>query len=167
MAHSNQTSDAAEPREVRVADPSLSPEANRILTEELRAAIGRGEVKVPRSRRHLEREPHGGRPGFGVAFSQNRLVIAMTFLIAVVIGAVLSLETGSWWLLPLALVVHALGTLAMVALVLSMTAQTEHLSPGAAARLEDEGVEDPDGLLSDLVAEFAPERAREDVHERP
>jgi hypothetical protein len=167
MADSNHTRDVVERREVRVEDPSLSPEANRILTEELRAATGREMVEVPRARPRLECEAHGGQPGFAVAVSQNRLAIAMTFLIAVVIGAILSLETGSWWFLPLALVVHALGTLAMIVLVLGMTAQTEHLSPGAAARLEDEGVENPDALFTDLVAEYAPERTREDVHERP
>lgn len=159
--------DATERRAVRVDDPSLSPEANRILTEELRAAVGRDAVDVPRSRPHVERARHGGRSRAGVALAQNRLAILMTFLAALVIGAILSLTTGSWWFLLLALGAHALGTLGMIALVLAMTAQTEHLSPGAVARLADEGVEDPDGLFMQLVREYAPERAREEVHERP
>jgi hypothetical protein len=154
--------EGAERREVRSRDPSLSPEANRILTEELRAAVGRDEVEVPRERRHAGRERHGGRSSFSVELSQNRLVIAMTVFAALVVGAILSLATGSWWFLLLALGVHALGTLAMVAIVLSMTTQTEHVSPGAAARLQDEGVEDPDALLSDLVEEFAPGERRGD-----
>lgn len=147
---------------MRAQDPSLSPEANRVLTEELRAAVGRDAVEVPRGRPHLERERHGGRSAFAVALSQNRLAIAMTLLAALVIGAIVSLATGSWWFLLLALGVHALGTLAIVTLVLAMTTQTEHMSPGASAALQDEGVEDPDGLLSDLVEEYAPGDRRGD-----
>ncbi len=68
-------------------DPSLSPEANRLLTQELREAVGQDAVQVPRERRHVERERHGGHAGFGVALRQNRLVIAMTLLAALVVGA--------------------------------------------------------------------------------
>jgi len=32
-------------RDVRSADPSLSPEANRLLTEELRRAVGRADPR--------------------------------------------------------------------------------------------------------------------------
>jgi hypothetical protein len=154
--------EGVERREVRSQDPSLSPEANRILTDELRAAVGRDEVEVPLERGHAERVRHGGRSSVGVELSQNRLVIAMTFLVALVVGAILSLATGSWWFLPLALGVHALGTLAVIAIALGMTTQTEHMSPGAAARLEDEGVADPDAVLSDLVEEYAPDEGRGD-----
>lgn len=145
-----------ERREVRSQDPSLTPEANRILTQELRAAVGRDEVEVPRTRPHVEREAHGGRPGIAVALSQNRLVVAMMLLVALVVGAIVSLATGSWWFLLLALGLDVLGVLAVVGIVLAMTTQTEHMSPGAAARLADEGVEDPDAVLSDLVEEYAP-----------
>jgi hypothetical protein len=161
-----------ERREVRAQDPSLSPEANRILTDELRAAVGRDEVEVPRGRRHAERDRHGERPGLGAALSQNRLLLAMTFFAALVVGAVVSLATGSWWFLLLALGAHALGTLAVGAIALRMTTQTEHMSPASAARLQDEGVEDPDAVLSDLVEEFAPsdrrgEERKTSPHEEP
>jgi len=162
MADVSRRSQATERREVRVDDPSLSPEANRLLTDELRAAVGRDAVDVPRSRPHVERERHGGRPPAAVAFSQNRLAILMTFLAALVIGAILSLTSGSWWFLLLALGVHALGTLAMVVLVLALTAETEHLPPALAARLEDEGVEDPDALFTQLVEEYAEVGSRGD-----
>ncbi|HEU4703739.1 MAG TPA: hypothetical protein VFS37_14760 [Conexibacter sp.] len=151
-----------ERREVRAQDPSLSPEANRVLTEELRAAVGRDAVEVPSARGHAERARHGGRAGVAVALSQNRLALAMTLFAALVVGAIVSLATGSWWFLVLALAVHALGTIAVVAIAIAMTTQTEHLSPSAAAALEDEGVEDPDALLSDLVEEYAPADRRGD-----
>ncbi len=151
-----------ERREVRAADPSLSPEANRVLTDELRRAVGRDEVEVPVGRPHVERGRHGGRPGIVVLLAENRLVVAMTLLGALVVGAVISLATGSWWFLLLALGLDLLGVLAVVAIVLAMTTETEHVSPGAAARLEDEGVADPDRVFSDLVEGFAPADRRGD-----
>jgi hypothetical protein len=153
---------ASEWRVVRAHDPSLSPEANRLLTEELRAAIGRDEVEVPPTRPHAERERHGGRSGVAVGLVQNRLAFAMVLLAALVVGAVISLATGSWWFLLLALGLDVLGVLGVVAITLQMTAQTEHVSPELAARLQDEGVEDPDRLFSDLVEEFAPAGRRGD-----
>jgi hypothetical protein len=150
----------AERREVRSQDPSLTPEANRVLTEELRQVVGRDVVEVPADRPRHERARHGARPGPLVDLTANRLLIGITFLAALVVGAVISLATGSWWFLLLALAVHAITTLIVVGLVLRMTTQTEHLSPGAAARLEDEGVGDPDAVFSDLVHEFAPEQAQ-------
>ncbi|HEX5146528.1 MAG TPA: hypothetical protein VFV85_05865 [Conexibacter sp.] len=146
-----------ERREVRAADPSLSPAANRVLTEELRRAVGRDAVDVPRARPHAERERHGGHGGVAVGFEQNRLVIAMAFLAALVVGAVVSLVTGSWWFLLLAFGLDVLGVIAVVVLVLSMTTQVEHLSPSAYALLQDEGVEDPDAFFSELVEEYAPQ----------
>jgi hypothetical protein len=157
MADRDRDSSRSERREVRSQDPSLTPEANRILTQELRAAVGRDEVEVPRTRAHVEHEPHGGRSGIAVAISQNRLIVALTLLAALVVGAIVSLATGSWWFLLLALGLDVLGMLAVAAIVLAMTTQTEHMSPGAAARLADEGVEDPDAVLSDLVEEYAPD----------
>jgi hypothetical protein len=157
MADRDRDSSRSERREVRSQDPSLTPEANRILTHELRAAVGRDEVEVPRTRAHVEREAHGGRAGIAVELSQNRLIVAMTLLVALVVGAIVSLATGSWWFLLLALGLDVLGVLSVVAIVLAMTTQTEHMSPSAAARLADEGVEDPDAVLSDLVEEYAPD----------
>ncbi|HKG39289.1 MAG TPA: hypothetical protein VKB25_09900 [Conexibacter sp.] len=149
-------------REVRAADPSLSPEANRVLTDELRQVVGRDEVEVPGRRPHVEHEHHGGRTGVAVLLAEHRLVIAMTLLAALVVGAIVSLATGSWWFLPLALGFHAFGTIVVLTVALAMTTETEHLSPSAAAQLEDEGVSDPDRVFNDLVEEFAPADRRGD-----
>ncbi|HMJ02881.1 MAG TPA: hypothetical protein VK506_08060 [Conexibacter sp.] len=148
-----------ERREVRAQDPSLTPEANRALTDELRAAVGSDAVDLPAGRPRAERDRHGGHSGFTVGLRANRLAIGITLLGALVVGAILSLVTGSWWFLLLALGVHALATIAVLGLVLGMTRQTEHLSPGAAARLEDEGVSDPDAVFNDLVDQYAPRGA--------
>src|SRR5215207_5699131 len=156
-----------ERREVQSADPSLSPEANRVLTDELRQVVGGDEAEVPVERSHVERERHGGRAGFAVLVAQHRLVVAMTVLAALVVGAIVSLTTGSWWFLLLALGFHAFGTIVIVTIVLAMTTETEHLSPSAAAHLEDEGVSNPDRVFSDLVEEFAPGDRGGDERETP
>ena len=39
--------------------------------------------------------------------------------------------------------------------------ETEHVTPGAAARLQREGVHDPDQLLTELVNAYAEPRERE------
>lgn len=146
-----------ERRRVEARDPSLSPAANRILTDELRQVTGGGEVEVPADRPRAGGERHGGRPGLLVGMAQNRIALGLTFAVAVVVGAILSLATGSWWILPIPIAVHALGTFVVFGLLMQMTTETEHLSPTAAARLEDEGVADPDAVFGELVEEFAPE----------
>ncbi|MFL5818152.1 MAG: hypothetical protein ACJ76L_11205 [Conexibacter sp.] len=159
--------EGGERREVRSSDPSLSPEANRALTEELRQAVGREEVEVPAERSHAERERHGGRSGLAVTLADNRLPVTLGLFGTLVIGAVISLATGSWWFLLLALGLDVLGVIVVAAVALAMTTETEHLSPSAAARLEDEGVTDPDRVFSDLVEEFAPGGRRGDERETP
>lgn len=157
-----------ERREVRAADPSLTPEANRLLTEELREVTGRDAVEVPAERPHVERRAHGGRPALLVFLADNRIAVAMGFFAALAIGAVLGATTASWWLTGLAVAVGVVGTLVVATIVLKLTGETEHLSPAATVRLEEEGVEDPDRLFSDLVEEFAPgdDEAREAARQR-
>jgi hypothetical protein len=55
--------DELEVREVRSDDPSLSQEANRLLTEELREAVGADRVRVPRGTPRKSERSHGGRGG--------------------------------------------------------------------------------------------------------
>ena len=69
-------------------------------------------------------------------------------------GAILALITNDWWVLPAVVAVLGLGTWAVVAVVLAMTANSERPSPATVAALDDEGVHDPEGLFSDLVAEY-------------
>jgi len=144
-----------EVREVVSDDPSLSPEANRILTEEARAAVGADRVRVPRDKPHAERERHGDHTSIGEAFSANRILISITFFALVVVGAIVALATGSWWAVVVAAVVHALGTFVVLTTLAGAARQVEHVSPTATAALADEGVADPDALLSDLVEEYS------------
>jgi hypothetical protein len=145
-------------REVRAADPELSPEANELLTSELREALGTDHVEVsPAQAEGLERVPGAGHSTVGATLASNKLLIGITFAALVVVGIIVALATGNWWAVVVAAAVHALGTLIVVSMTLRMSTQTEHVDPSVAARLEEEGVADPDAALSDLVAGYAVE----------
>ena len=55
--------EATEEREVRVADPALSPGANARLTEEVQAIVGADHVTVTRRRAHPSRGGLVGQTG--------------------------------------------------------------------------------------------------------
>lgn len=157
-----------ERRDVRSADPSLSPAANRILTDELREVVGSDTAEVPAGRARVAGASHGGRSRLFVGISDNRVLFGSLFFAALVIGAVLAVTTGSWWLLPLAVGVDLLGTVVVATLLIGLTTEVEHVDPRSAALLEEEGVEDPDKLFTELVEEFSPEdeAARDEAEQR-
>jgi hypothetical protein len=86
-----------------------------------------------------------------------RALFIVTLLAAVTLGAVIVLSTGSWWALVVAVGVHAVGTMVVASGAIQLTTQIEHASPQTTARLEEEGVADPDRVLSDLVEEYTGE----------
>ena len=144
-------------REVRVDDPDLSPEANERLTREVREAIGSDRVEVPAERAdELGRVPEAGHSTFVSTLAGNRALIVITFAALVVVGAIVALATDSWWAVVGAAGIHALGTVVVIAVTLRMSTSVEHLAPGTAARLEEEGVADPDRAVSDLIEQYAP-----------
>jgi hypothetical protein len=144
-------------RVVRSDDPTLTPEANRLLTEELREIVGADEVDVPTSRVEHEHDRHGTHSRWGAALASNRVILIVGFAMAVVVGAILALATGKWWVILIPLAVHAVGTFFVAGLALQATTEMEHPAPTVAARLEEEGVADPDRVLTDLAAEFSPD----------
>lgn len=68
------------------------------------------------------------------------LLITITFALAFVVGAAIALMTGNWWLLPGALLVHFLGTVAVVAVTGKALTQTSKPDPATEARQDEEGV---------------------------
>jgi len=152
-----------ETRAVEVSDPGLSGEANRRLTEELREVVGEDSVRVPADRPRPSRGHDVPRQGVAEAIGSHRAVLIGTFMGFLTLGAIISLSTGSWWFLPLAAGVHALGTMTVMAIVVRMTTITEKPSPETEAMLEEEGVSNPEEHFSDIVEEFtaAPQVAEE------
>jgi hypothetical protein len=150
----NEREDEVE-REVRAEDPDLSPEANRLLTEELREAVGTDRVQVPAERTDsVGRVPGTGHSTLVGTLATNRLLVIISFVILLVVGVIIALATGNWWAVVAACGVHAAGTLIVGTIVLRATTQVEHLDPATAARLEEEGVADPDRALSDLIEHY-------------
>jgi hypothetical protein len=70
--------------------------------------------------------------------SGTRLLIGFTFAVMLVVGAIVSLATGSWWFLILALGMHALGTVVTLATVGSRLRQQDKPDPVTEARLAEE-----------------------------
>jgi hypothetical protein len=144
-----------ERRVVRSEDPSLSPEANELLTHELRQVLGRDEVQVPVSAPRHSRERHADHDTAAASLASNRPLLFVTLATALIVGGIAALATGEYWILVAALALHAIGTLLVTSGVIQLTTQTEHVDPDVAARLEAEGVADPDRALTELVEDYA------------
>jgi hypothetical protein len=147
-----------ERRAVEVHEPGLSDSTNAQLTDEVRDIIGADEVDVPADRPHPSTgehvEHHRTLP---LPFPlPNNFVIAQGGLALVVIGAIAALAVviHRWWTLVLAFLVLAAMTYLVVAMIIKMTSNPERPEPTTVAALEEEGVDDPEQLFSDLVAEF-------------
>jgi hypothetical protein len=133
----------------------LTPEANRLLTDELREVVGRDEVEVPRDTPRRAEEPHAARSPMMATMISNRPLIIVTLLAAIVVGGIISIATGWYVAVLLAVALHALATVLVAAGAIQLTTQVEHVGPETAARLEQEGVADPDRVLGQLVEDFA------------
>jgi hypothetical protein len=146
----------SEEREVRSDDPGLSPRANALLTEELRQVVGTDRVRVPAGTADAGADRRGAPPRrtLGATLATHRIPLGVSFAAALVIGAIVAFATGSWWFVVLAAGLHAAGTLVVATGAIRMTTLTEHAAPETAARLQEEGVADPDRRLTELVQEF-------------
>ncbi|HEU4701137.1 MAG TPA: hypothetical protein VFS37_01550 [Conexibacter sp.] len=158
-------------------DPRHDPDTDRLLEQELGEAIGDDAAKrameradevraahaapgTPAARdepdaRRVTRSPHDTAAQRGALTSwitRQGPLLAVSFAAFVAIGVILSLATGMWWALVVALAVHAVGTLLVATTALRLTTETEHVSPELAARLEAEGVQDPDRAFTELAA---------------
>jgi membrane protein implicated in regulation of membrane protease activity len=67
-----------------------------------------------------------------------KLLVGFTFATALVVGVVVSLATGSWWFLAVAIAIHAVGTFIVMRGVGKRLEQQEKPDPTTEARLEDQ-----------------------------
>jgi hypothetical protein len=141
-------------RTVRSADPSLSDEANRLLTREAREIVGRDEVDVAVGRADPAHDRHGTHGRWVADLIAERIGYVVAAMTAVVVLAILAIATKNVLVLVGALVVLLGATGVVVRSTLGLTRETQHAGPELSARLEEEGVGDPDRLLTELVDEF-------------
>ena len=150
-----------ERRAVEVHEPGLSDATNAQLTDEVREVIGADEVEIPVDRPHASSGEHvEHRRSLPVPFPlPNNFVVAQGGLALVVIGAIVALAVvvHRWWTLALALIVLGAMTYLVVAMIIKMTSNPERPGPTTVAAMEEEGVDDPEQLFSDVVAEFTAE----------
>jgi hypothetical protein len=150
-----------ERRNVEVHDPGLSASTNAQLTDEVREVIGADEVEVPGDRPHPAAGEHvEHQRSLPLPFPlPNNFVVAQGGLALVVVGAIaaLAVVVHRWWTLVLAVLVLAAMTYLVVAMIIKMTSNPERPQPTTVAAMEQEGVDDPEQLFSDLVAEFTSE----------
>ena len=86
-------------------------------------------------REHARR---GRLPPEDLPIGNNRILIAITFAVALCVGAIATLATGSWWLLAFPLLVHFLGTVLVLRVAAGALGRADKPSPTEAARLAEQ-----------------------------
>jgi acyl-CoA synthetase (AMP-forming)/AMP-acid ligase II len=154
----------------RARESQRREEARDALRGELREVVGDEAAERAERKGALDSAIEASRPKTVVGvLSASRVMIAITLFTALIVGAVIALITGSWLFLLAALVLHAIGTVVVVATGLSLASQSEAPDPRTAAALEARGVSDPEGALNEAVRATSDDeeggeaaRARED-----
>lgn len=140
-------------RPVKSEDPSLSAEANRLLTEELQATIGSPTVELPGDWPEHSHDRHATHSSLVAALIEVRFYVVMILPVIVLAGMIAFVKDWNG-VIPLAIAVMLLALLGVITLIVRMTREVEHLNPDTAAVLSREGVGDPDRLFGDLLAEY-------------
>jgi hypothetical protein len=152
---------ALEERTVEVDDPSLSPEANALMTRAVREIIGADSVRVPADRPHPSR---GERPR-GNPFERVTATMAMALGMVAVgacVGLIVSMTDHRWWTTGIAFLVLVVALAAVTLTIVGLASTTAYADPNTAAALSELGVSDFEPRLSEIVREFTPVDDSED-----
>lgn len=141
--------------ESRAENASISDDARETLIGELEDAVGKeaveqADVDVDRA---INERPQPMRS----AFASSRLLIILSGATALTVGVIASLALGSWWLMAIAMVVHGLLTAVVVSSSMTLISQVEKPDPSVVTRLEQQGVEDPEAVINNLIEQVAGE----------
>jgi uncharacterized membrane protein len=80
--------------------------------------------------------------------SGTRLLVGFTFGVAIVVGAIISLFTGSWWFLVLAVGIHLIGTAVVMGTLANRLKEQDKPDPVTEARVIEEGRGDDEPHLA-------------------
>lgn len=141
--------------EPRTDNAEISAEARETLIAELEDAVGkeavdRADVDVDRA---ISERPKPMRS----AFASSRLLIILSGATALTVGVIASLALGSWWLVAAALLVHGLLTAVVVGSSMTLISQVEKPDANVVTQLEQQGVEDPELVINNLIEQVAGE----------
>jgi hypothetical protein len=133
----------------------ISDDARETLIGELEDAVGKDAVEqadldVDRA---IAERPRPARS----AFATSRPLIILTGATALTVGVIASLAVGSWWLVAVAMVVHGVLTAVVVGTSMTLVTQVEKPDPNVVSKLAEEGVEDPEAVVNDLIERVAGE----------
>ncbi len=133
----------------------ISDDARQTLIGELEDAVGKDAVEqadldVDRA---IAERPRPARS----AFATSRPLIILTGATALTVGVIASLALGSWWLVAVAMVVHGVLTAVVVGTSMTLFSQVEKPDPNVVSKLAEEGVEDPEAVVNDLIEQVAGE----------
>ena len=117
------------------------------MRRELEDALGE-KVDQETADRALAGPP---RSSFASFIADNQLLIGITLAGAVVFGIVLSVFLNSWVFLIAAVLVHGAGTVVVTGLAVWLATSGDRPDPRTVARLEAEGIADPEQKLNDAV----------------
>lgn len=126
-------------------------EARDMLRGELREVVGTEAAERAERRGALDEAIEGRPKTIEGVLSESRELIAISFFVAIVVGAVIALISGAWWIIFVALALHAIGTVVVVGTALTLATRGESPDPRTAAALEARGVSDPDAALDHAV----------------
>ena len=142
-------------RTVQSNDPSLSDEANRLLTDELRKVLGRDEVDLPVGRSDHRADRHATHSSLVAAGISVRMeVVLVGLVVAMATFIAIAMATENWWLTGVAYVLLFPTTIGIAWGVMRLFSEPEHLGPEIAAQLSAEGVGDPDHVFNELLHDF-------------
>lgn len=147
----------------------VSEEARETLIDELEDAVGKeavdkADLDVDRA---ISERPHPVRS----AFATSRLLIILTGATALAVGMIAALALDNWWIVVGAMVVHGILTMVVISSSMTLFSQVEKPDPTVVAKLEEEGVDDPEPVINNLVEQVAGEeegsRSKRAVTEDP
>lgn len=133
-----------------------------MLRGELREVVGEEAAEQAERKGALDEAIDRRPKTVAGVLDESRGIIAITFFVALIVGALIALITGAWWFLIVALVLHVIGTLVVVATAFTLATRGESPDPRTAAALEARGVGDPDAALAQAVETATDGRAGRD-----
>ena len=121
--------------------------------DELRDAVG--EEEVERADLDVDRAVRESGERTTPEASRSRLLFVVFAALGIMVAAIVALVLQSWIVLIVLLGVHALATAVIVLTVFRTTTEVEKPAPTTVAMLEEEGVDNPEGALNQLVEQAA------------